>query len=73
MVALFLFSCLPNIYAGEPEEAEKTPAEQEQETPSLDFLEFLCEWETEEGDWIAPEDLENMPLDENGNNDTKNE
>ena len=26
--------------------------------PSLDFLEFIGEWETEQGEWIDPEILE---------------
>jgi len=34
------------------EETEK------EDTPSIDFLEFLGEWETTAGDWIAPEELE---------------
>lgn len=71
MAALLFFTCLPYSNAFEPEEAQKIPTEQEQEVPTLDFLEFLGEWETEDGDWIAPEDLENMPLNEN--DDTKNE
>ncbi len=28
------------------------------ELPSIDFLEFLGEWETEEGEWIDPLELE---------------
>ena len=27
--------------------------------PSIEFLEFLGEWETEEGEWIDPVELEN--------------
>lgn len=73
MAALLIFTFLPHGNALEPEEVEKAPTEQEKETPDLEFLEFLGEWETEDGDWIDPEDLENMPLNENGNNDSKNE
>jgi len=29
------------------------------DVPSIEFLEFLGQWETEEGEWIAPEDLAN--------------
>lgn len=39
-----------------------TPAaegEEEGESPSLEFLEFLGQWETDEGEWISPEDLAN--------------
>ena len=27
--------------------------------PSMEFLEYLGEWETDEGDWIEPEYLDN--------------
>jgi len=30
-------------------------------------------WRMGNGEWIAPDDLENMPLNENANDDTKNE
>lgn len=29
----------------------------QEETPSIEFLEFLGAWETDEGGWIAPEEL----------------
>ncbi|MBL1141699.1 MAG: hypothetical protein HND53_06670 [Proteobacteria bacterium] len=32
--------------------------------PSLDFLEFIGEWETEEGEWLDPILLENEGLEE---------
>ncbi len=28
------------------------------------FLEFLGSWETADGEWIAPDEIENMPLSE---------
>ncbi len=28
------------------------------------FLEFLGSWETADGDWIAPDEIEGMPLSE---------
>lgn len=38
--------------------ATQSPQEQEQEPgPSLELLEFLGQWETDDGEWIAPEDL----------------
>jgi hypothetical protein len=40
----------------------KRQLEQEQEIPSLEFLEFLGEWEAEDGRWIDPEELEQMSL-----------
>ena len=30
--------------------------------PSIEFLEFLGEWETEEGEWIDPIEYENEEL-----------
>lgn len=30
-----------------------------EQMPSMDFIEFLGEWETEQGEWIDPVDLEN--------------
>jgi len=38
------------------EESENT------EMPSLEFLEFLGDWETEDGEWIDPEELEQIAL-----------
>ena len=35
---------------------------QTEDAPSLEFLEFLGEFETQEGDWIDPEELEQMEL-----------
>ena len=38
-----------------------TPQEN-METPSLEFLEFLGDWETDDGEWIDPEELEQISL-----------
>jgi len=35
---------------------------EESEMPSLEFLEFLGDWETEDGEWIDPEELEQIAL-----------
>ena len=47
-------------FAQEPgqvrENAENT------EMPSPEFLEFLGDWETEDGEWIDPEELEQISL-----------
>ncbi len=32
------------------------------ETPPLELLEFLGQWETDDGEWIAPQDLEDPEL-----------
>ena len=34
----------------------------DEEIPSLQFLEFLGEFETDDGEWTDPEDLEKMEL-----------
>lgn len=50
------------------QDAEQVPAGVETEAgaesleealPSIEFLEFLGQWETEDGEWIAPEELAN--------------
>ena len=45
-----------------PEQTSKQQEEKGREIPSLEFLEFLGEWETEGGRWIDPEELDQMPL-----------
>ncbi len=41
-----------------PEGPAAQQQEQEQEQgPSLELLEFLGQWETDDGEWIAPQDL----------------
>lgn len=47
-------------FAQEPEQTRKTS--EESETPSLEFLEFLGDWETEDGEWIDPEELDQIAL-----------
>jgi len=32
--------------------------QQDDDAPSLELLEFLGEWETGDGEWLDPEDLE---------------
>lgn len=36
-------------------ESQATPVQEA--APSIEFLEFLGQWETDEGEWIAPEEL----------------
>jgi len=35
---------------------------EESEMPSLELLEFLGDWETDDGEWIDPEELEQIAL-----------
>ncbi len=40
-----------------PEGAGTEPSAQQEQGPSLELLEFLGQWETDDGEWIAPQDL----------------
>ena len=46
----------------EPTQTGKQQDETSPEIPSLEFLEFLGEWETEDGRWIDPEEIDKMSL-----------
>jgi hypothetical protein len=35
---------------------------EDSEMPSLELLEFLGDWETDDGEWIDPEELEQIAL-----------
>lgn len=48
------------VFAQEPEQARKKS--EDAEMPSLEFLEFLGDWETEDGEWIDPEEMEQIAL-----------
>lgn len=61
---LLLLVCSP-LWAGlvqqandEPVESPQNPIPVESQVPvDIGFLEFLGQWETDDGQWIAPEDL----------------
>ena len=46
--------------AQDPDQARKNA--ENTEAPSLEFLEFLGDWETDDGEWIDPEELEQITL-----------
>jgi hypothetical protein len=46
--------------AQEPEQIREN--NEETETPSLELLEFLGDWEMDDGEWIDPEELEQIAL-----------
>jgi hypothetical protein len=46
--------------AQEPDQNRE--ATEEMEMPSLELLEFLGDWETEDGEWIDPEELEQIAI-----------
>ena len=50
--------------AQEPEQDRKSI--EDTEMPSLEFLEFLGDWETDDGEWIDPEELEQISLTDQG-------
>ena len=51
---LFLLCTMTSLFAEERINIE--------EIPSMDFLEFLGEWETEQGEWIDPVALEDEEI-----------
>jgi hypothetical protein len=59
VLCLWLLMALP-VIAQDPN--EKDNAQPDEEIPSLLFLEFLGEFETEDGEWTDPEVLEKMEL-----------
>jgi hypothetical protein len=65
MGAVLILTALSAPGQAQPTESattNKRQAEKGEEIPSLEFLEFLGEWETEDGRWIDPEELEQMPV-----------
>ena len=55
---LMLVTCMTSVWANAMEENE------DNEIPSLEMLEFLGEWETYEGEWIDPGELEDDSFDQ---------
>ena len=51
---LFFLSFMTSLFAEELMDSETMP--------SMDFLEFLGEWETEQGEWIDPLELEDEEI-----------
>ena len=39
-------------------------SEEEENLPSMEFLEFLADWSDDDGEWLDPVDLEKMNLPE---------
>lgn len=65
MGAMLILAALSAPVQAQPTEStatNKRQAKKGQEIPTLEMLEFLGEWETEDGQWIDPEELEQMPL-----------
>jgi hypothetical protein len=64
MGTIFILTTLsaPGLAQQNEREQTNTPKQETPEIPSLEFLEFLGEWETEDGKWIDPEELDQMSL-----------
>ncbi|QPJ64701.1 MAG: hypothetical protein G3M78_04565 [Candidatus Nitrohelix vancouverensis] len=67
-MGIWLFLSSP---ANAQESVDAAPPETDPtEEPSIEFLDFLGEWQTEEGDWLDPAELASLPLtDEKESND----
>lgn len=69
--SLLLFMVAP-VMGQEPEEKDDPKSiSPEEEPPSLEFLEFLGEFETEDGSWTGPVELEELILDDPEQKDDK--
>ncbi|VAX31929.1 hypothetical protein MNBD_NITROSPINAE05-380 [hydrothermal vent metagenome] len=65
MGAVLILTTLSAPGLAQQTESEQTGKQQEEkgrEIPTLEFLEFLGEWETEDGRWIDPEELDQMSM-----------
>ena len=65
MGTVFMLTILSTPALAQQAESAQTSKRQQEtgpENPSLEFLEFLGEWETEDGRWIDPEELDQMSL-----------
>jgi len=49
-------------WALEPGQVRQAMPPEEAERPSLELLEFLGDWETDDGEWIDPEELEQIAI-----------
>lgn len=69
--ALLLLGLLNSpAWAQESGQVRQAMPPEEAERPSLEFLEFLGDWETDDGEWIDPEELEQIVI---ADQDQKNE
>lgn len=65
LIGVFCWWSLQTIPVMAQDQSEKKgaqPIATDEEIPSLLFLEFLGEFETEDGEWTDPDDLEEMGL-----------
>ena len=50
------------VLAQDPGHVRENAPKENTEMPSLEFLEFLGDWETDDGEWIDPEELEQITI-----------
>ena len=63
LIVVAIFSAAPCL--GDEIASEKTEiSEKDTDMPSMELLEFLGSWETDDGEWVDPMLLENTPLPE---------
>ncbi len=64
LIAILYLAALPAVVLGQDTQPNQITVEADDDTsmPSMALLEFLGEWETEDGDWIDPILLDEIPL-----------
>lgn len=71
MLALLLWFAAPAFV--QSQDAQTDPAtrvyDDDASLPSMELLEFLGEWESEDGEWIDPLLLDEMPIPERESSD----
>jgi len=63
-LCLWSLGIAPIMTQDASEKDEPQSASPDEETPSLRFLEFLGEFETEDGEWTDPEDINEMEMED---------
>ncbi len=67
ILSLILWNLFPlGVFAEDSPQDKGKPSDQdiEDEVPSMELLEFLADFETDEGQWLDPEDLDQIDLPE---------
>ena len=63
-LCLWSLGAAPIMTQDASEKDEPKSASPDEETPSLKFLEFLGEFETEDGEWTDPEDMNEIEMED---------
>ena len=63
MIWIVLFSAVP-VWCDENDSAHEETVQEDSRGPSLELLEFLGSWETDDGEWIDPSELDDQPVPE---------